>query len=67
MTKMLPDKIEFPGQEYPKTLVCNLTGTLVHQSYLLGQGTVLYKRPGLSVFLQRAARNYEVCVFGMGE
>jgi hypothetical protein len=30
MTKMLPDKLDIPGQEYPKTLVMNLTGTIVH-------------------------------------
>lgn len=31
MSKMLPDKLIMPGQEYPKTLVLNLNGLLVHQ------------------------------------
>lgn len=30
MSKMLPDRFEFPGQQAPKTLVLNLQGTLVH-------------------------------------
>lgn len=30
MSKMLPDKISLPGQQYPKTLVLNLNGLLVH-------------------------------------
>ena len=62
---MLPDKLSMPGQPYPKTLVLNLNGLLVHQVYNLGSGVTLYKRPGLSVFLQRLSRNYELCVFGM--
>lgn len=67
MTKMLPDQMKIPGQPNPKTLVVNLNGTLVHQSYSLGVGVEVFKRPGLSTFLQRMAQRYEVCVFGMGE
>ena len=51
MSKLLPDKLSIPGQPYPKCLVLNLNGLLVHQSYNLGTGMTLYKRPGLSVFL----------------
>jgi hypothetical protein len=51
MTKMLPDRIDFPGIQYPKVLVLNFKGTLVHQKYTLGVGQEIFKRPGLSVFL----------------
>ena len=51
MTKMLPDRLNIPGQQHPKVLVLNLNGTLVHQAYKLGSGLEFYKRPGLSVFL----------------
>ena len=51
MTKMLPDQMKIPGQPNPKTLVVNLNGTLVHQSYSLGVGVEVFKRPGLSTFL----------------
>ena len=30
MTKMLPDRMNIPGQPHPKCLVVNLNGTLVH-------------------------------------
>jgi len=30
MTKMLPDRMNIPGQGHPKTLVLNFNGTLVH-------------------------------------
>eukprot|EP00355_Strombidium_rassoulzadegani_P007161 CAMPEP_0168626764 /NCGR_PEP_ID=MMETSP0449_2-20121227/10824_1 /TAXON_ID=1082188 /ORGANISM="Strombidium rassoulzadegani, Strain ras09" /LENGTH=299 /DNA_ID=CAMNT_0008668817 /DNA_START=133 /DNA_END=1031 /DNA_ORIENTATION=- len=67
MTKMLPDRMNMPGYMNPKTLVINLNGTLVHQEYKLGVGSEIFKRPGLSTFIQRMSRNYEVVVFGMGE
>ena len=67
MTKMLPDRISMPGIKYPKVLVMNLNGTLVHQTYKLGVGVEVFKRPGLSTFLQRMSQQYEVVVFGMGE
>ena len=67
MTKMLPDRPNIPGYQHPKTLVINLNGTLVHQTYKLGVGIEVFKRPGLSTFLQRMSRQYEVVVFGMGE
>ena len=65
MTKMLPDRL--PGIPYPKVLVLNLKGTLVHQTYKLGVGVELYKRPGLTAFLTKMARQYELCIFGMGD
>jgi hypothetical protein len=65
MTKMLPDKM--PGMQYPKTLVLNFKGTLVHQTYTMGVGVELYKRPGLSPFLFKLAQNYEIVIFGNGD
>lgn len=65
MTKMLPDRM--PGVPYPKVLVLNFKGTLVHQTYELGVGVEIYKRPGLSAFLYKMAQNYEIVIFGNGE
>jgi len=53
-----------PGYQLPKTLVLNVAGTLVHSEYKLGIGFEIIKRPGLSVFLQRLSRKYEVVLFG---
>lgn len=64
---MLPDRLNIPGQQHPKVLVLNFNGTLVHQKYSLGVGVELFKRPGLSMFLQRMAKYYEIVIFGMGE
>ena len=47
-----------------KTLVMNLNGTLIHSEYKMGVGFEILKRPGLSVFIQRMARNYELVLFG---
>ena len=56
MTKMLPDRPNIPGYAHPKTLVMNMNGTLVHQSYKLGVGVEVFKRPGLSTFLTKMSR-----------
>lgn len=53
-----------PGYAPMKTLVLNLNGTLIHSEYKFGTGFEVLKRPGLSVFLQRMARNYEIVIFG---
>lgn len=47
----------------PKTLVLNLTGTLVHTNYVFGKGLIVSKRPGLQQFLKKAVQNYELVVF----
>lgn len=52
-----------PGYAPLKTLVMNLHGTIIHSEYRMGQGFIISKRPGLSVFLQRMSRNYEVVIF----
>ncbi len=63
--KLLPDRPPLPpGAAYPKTLVLNLRGTLIHSEYKFGVGFEIYKRPGLSVFLQRMSRYYEIVIFG---
>lgn len=67
MTKMLPDRPNIPGYQHPKTLVLNLNGTLVHQTYKLGVGVEVFKRPGLSSFINRMSKQYEVVIFSMGE
>jgi hypothetical protein len=67
MTKMLPDRPKMAGYVHPKTLVMNLNGTLVYQKYNLGVGLEVFKRPGLSTFLQRMSRQYEIVIFGLGE
>lgn len=67
MSKMLPDRLNIPGMPQPKTLVLNFNGTMVHQTYQLGVGVELYKRPGLTAFLNRLAQKYEIVVFGVGE
>ena len=56
MTKMLPDRLDLPNIHYPKVLVLNLKGTLVHQVYELGVGVEMYKRPGLSSFLHKMSK-----------
>lgn len=63
--KLLPDRPPMPpGYLMPKTLVLNLRGTLVHSEYKFGLGFEVVKRPGLSMFLQRMSRLYEVVIFG---
>jgi mitochondrial import inner membrane translocase subunit TIM50 len=47
----------------PKTLVLNLSGTMIHSEYKLGSGFEILKRPGLDYFLQRIIKYYEVVIF----
>jgi import inner membrane translocase subunit TIM50 len=44
--------------------VLNLRGTLIFSEYKFGSGFEIVKRPGLSVFLQRISKFYEVVIFG---
>lgn len=63
--KLMPDKPPLPPHiPYPKTLIIGLRGVTVHSEYILGVGFEFKKRPGLSTFIQRMARYYEVVVFG---
>ena len=52
-----------PGAMYPKTLVMNLNGLLIHTEYKLGVGFEVLKRPGLTSFLGRMKREYELVLF----
>jgi import inner membrane translocase subunit TIM50 len=46
--KLLPDIPPLPfGYEIPKTLVLNLTGTMLHTDFVFGKGAEVLKRPGL--------------------
>jgi import inner membrane translocase subunit TIM50 len=52
--KLLPDIPPLPpGYEIPKTLVLNLSGTIVKTDYVFGKGAEIMKRPGLSNFLKK--------------
>lgn len=53
-----------PGAMFPKTLVLNVNGTLVHSEYKFGIGFEVLKRPGLSAFVNRVGRSYEIALFG---
>ncbi|EAS02988.2 NLI interacting factor-like phosphatase (macronuclear) [Tetrahymena thermophila SB210] len=46
----------------PKTLVLNLTGTIVHTEFKFGKGTQIKKRPGLNEFLNRLSEHYEIVI-----
>lgn len=49
-SKLLPDQLHIKGftREPPKTLVLDLSGTLIHQEYEMGKGMLVIKRPGLT-------------------
>ena len=49
--------------DQPKTLVLNLSGTLVHTNYVFGKGVEVVMRPGLQKFLNYLAQMYEIVVF----
>lgn len=51
------------GMEIPKTLVLNLSGTLVHTDFVFGKGAEIVKRPGLTKFLKHLQGNFEIVVF----
>ena len=46
-----------------KTLVLNLTGTLLKNDFVFGKGMTLKRRPGLAQFLKRLSQKYEVVIF----
>jgi len=50
--KLLPNPPDLgPGMIWPKTIILNMRGTLLHSEYKLGEGFEYTKRPGLKVFL----------------
>lgn len=51
--QLLPDPPPLPpGAVWPKTLVLNMRGTLVHSEYKFGEGFEFKKRPNLNLFLE---------------
>ena len=61
MNKLLPDVIH--PIMHPKTLVLNVSGTLVDTEYVFGKGLVIKKRPGLQQFLKKMSGLYEIILF----
>lgn len=59
--KFLPDPLH-PSMQ-PKTLVLNLTGTLLKTDFVFGKGMTLQRRPGLNNLLKRLAQKYELVIF----
>lgn len=59
--KLLPDPVH--PDFHPKTLVLNLTGTLVKSEYIFGKGNKIIVRPGLEQFLSRLVNKYEIIIF----
>ena len=45
-----------------KTLVLNLTGTLLKTDFVFGKGLTM-KRPGLNNFLKKLSQKYELVIF----
>ena len=54
--KFLPDPIH-PAMQ-GKTLVLNLTGTLLKTDFVFGKGMTMKRRPGLNQFLKRLSQKY---------
>jgi import inner membrane translocase subunit TIM50 len=63
MKKLLPTVEIHPMFPTPKTLVLNLSGTLVHTEFVFGKGAELVRRPYLGKFLEQMAQQYEVVIF----
>ena len=63
LDKLLPDLPKMPpGYLTPKTLVLDLKGTILSTEYVFGKGYVIMKRPGLSEFLSKMSKMYEVVI-----
>jgi mitochondrial import inner membrane translocase subunit TIM50 len=48
---------------HPKTLVLNLTGTIIKSEYIFGKGVKTTVRPGLENLLRRLSQKYEIVIF----
>jgi import inner membrane translocase subunit TIM50 len=59
--KLLPDVVH--PLIHPKTLILNLSGTLVDTQYVFGKGVNIRKRPGLANFLKKMSQHYEIVIF----
>ena len=65
VNKLLPDVIH--PLIHPKTLVLNVSGTLLDHDFIFGKGVNIKKRPGLSNFLKKMSQIYEVVIFSDDE
>lgn len=61
MEKLMPDILH--PLMHPKTLVLNVTGTLLDTEYVFGKGLIVKKRPGLHQFLKKMSGLYEIVLF----
>lgn len=46
-----------------KTLVLNLSGTLLKTDFVFGKGLTMKRRPGLNNFLKKLSQRYELVIF----
>jgi TFIIF-interacting CTD phosphatase-like protein len=46
-----------------KTLVLNLSGTLLKTDFVFGKGLTIKRRPGLSNFLKKLSQKYELVIY----
>jgi import inner membrane translocase subunit TIM50 len=60
--KLLPEML--PNDLRKKTLIVNLTGTLIDHNYKFYTGFEILKRPGIQKFLNEMGQYYEIIVFG---
>jgi len=60
--KLLPDLPDLPFIDPPKTLVLNLSDTLIHSNYEFGKGRQIIKRPGLTELLNHLSQMYEIVI-----
>jgi len=58
---LLPDLPE--GLSHVRTLVLDLDELLVHSDWTRERGWRTFKRPGVEIFLQHMARNFEIVVY----
>ncbi len=61
MKKFLPDPIH-PSMQ-AKTLVLNMSGTLLKTDFVFGKGRTMKRRPGLNQLLKRLSQKYEIVIF----
>lgn len=57
----MPDPIH-PSMQ-GKTLVLNLTGTLLKTDFVFGKGLTMKRRPGLNNLLKRLQQKYEIIIY----
>ena len=48
---------------HPKTLVLNVSGTLLDHDFIMGKGVIITQRPGLKAFLKKMSQMYEIVIF----